>query len=227
MEKIGIETTQNVDINYRIASLGDRVIAQILDTLIIWGYFFALIILWIYLFDSYSNSPYFYPVALFIILFLPAFLYDFIFEVFFNGQSLGKKIMKIKVVKIDGTQPGIGSYFLRWILKPIDVFFTYGAVAIITILINGKGQRLGDLAANTTVIKIKAYVKLEDILVPELKENYNTEYPQVSVLSDNDIQIIKDVLSHKVDTNQIVYQNLIDKTKERIALKMGVEPDTN
>ncbi|MDD5607046.1 MAG: hypothetical protein PHY57_00895, partial [Ignavibacterium sp.] len=93
--------------------------------------------------------------------------------------------------------------------------------------INGKGQRLGDLAANTTVIKIKEQVKLEDILVPETKETYDAVYTQVSVLSDSDIQIIKDVLNHKISASEIVYQNLIDKTKERIAMKMGVEPDTN
>ncbi len=227
MENIGIETTQNVDINYRIASLGDRIIAQILDTLIIAGYLIATILLWIYLNKNFYNSPFYYPTAIIIILYLPVFLYDFLCEVFLNGQSIGKKIMKTKVVKIDGTQPGIGNYFLRWILKPIDVFFTYGSVGLITMLINGKGQRLGDLAANTTVIKIKAQVKLEDILVPETKETYNVVYPQASVLSDSDIQIIKEVLNYRVETNTFVYQNLIDKTKERIAMKMGVEPDSN
>lgn len=227
MENIGIETTQNVDINYRIASLGDRIIAQILDTVIIAGYLIATIFLWIYLNNNFNNSPFYYPTAIIIILYLPVFLYDFLCEVFLNGQSIGKKIMKTKVVKIDGTQPGIGSYFLRWILKPIDVFFTYGSVGLITMLINGKGQRLGDLAANTTVIKIKAQVKLEDILVPETKETYNIVYPQASVLSDSDIQIIKEVLNHRVETNTFVYQNLIDKTMEKIAMKMGVEPDSN
>ena len=227
MESIGIETTQNVDINYRIAGLGDRILAQLLDFLILGGYVFATIILWAFLVDTFSNSEYFFPVALMVILYLPMFFYDFICEAFLNGQSLGKKIMKIKVVKIDGSQPGIGSYFIRWIIKPIDVFFSQGAVAILTILINGKGQRLGDLAANTTVIKLKQQVKLEDILVPKIEETYSVVYPQVSVLSENDIQIIKDVLNRKINTDLFVYQNLIDKAKEKIASKMGIEPDAN
>lgn len=227
MESIGIETTQNVDINYRIASLGDRILAQILDFLILGGYVFSTIILWAFVIDTFSNSDYYFPVAMSVVLYLPMFLYDFICETLLNGQSLGKKIMKIKVVKIDGSQPGIGSYFLRWILKPIDVFFTQGAVAILTILINGKGQRLGDLAASTTVIKLKQQVKLEDIIVPKIEEMYEVVYPQVSLLSDDDIQIIKDVIGHKVSADTFAYQNLIDKAKERIALKMGIEPDTN
>lgn len=227
MESIGIETAQNVDINYRIASLGDRILAQILDFLILGGYVFATIIFWAFIVDTFSESKYYFPVAMMVILYLPMFLYDFICELFLNGQSLGKKLMKIKVVKIDGSQPGIGSYFLRWILKPIDVFFSQGAVAILTILINGKGQRLGDLAANTTVIKIKQQVKLDDILLPQTVEAYSVIYPQVTILSDKEIQIIKDVINYKAGTDVFTYQQLIDKAKEKIASKMGVEPDAN
>jgi uncharacterized RDD family membrane protein YckC len=227
MENIGIETTQNVDINYNIASIGDRVVAQIIDLLIIVGFLFATIVLWTMVFNTFSNSDFYFPVAISIILYLPVFLYDFICELFLNGQSLGKKIFKIKVVKIDGSQPGIGSYFLRWLLKPIDVFFTYGSVGIITMLINGKGQRLGDLAANTTVIKLKTEVKLEEILIPKLAENYEIKFPQVSLLTDRDIQILKEVLNHRKNTDSNSYQNILEKAKAGIANKMDVQSEMN
>lgn len=227
MENIGIETTQNVDIDYKIASLGDRVVAQILDFLVMIGYAIAIGFILIYVNTVLYNTSFYYPTAFGIVLYLPIFLYDFICEVFMNGQSIGKKAMKIRVVKIDGSQPGIGSYFLRWILKPIDVFITQGSVAFLTILINGKGQRLGDLAANTTVIKLKQDVNLEDILIPKVEEKYEVVYPQVSLLNDSDIQIIKDVLNHKMNLDLYSYQNLVDKAKLGIAKKMGVEPDAN
>ena len=130
MENIGIETTQNVDIQYNIASIGDRVLAQIIDMLILFGYGFAMIFVVLFLGDTFSGSPIYFPTATFIILYLPFFFYDLLCEIFLNGQSMGKKILKIKVVKIDGSQPGLGSYFLRWLLKQIDVFFTYGSVGI-------------------------------------------------------------------------------------------------
>jgi uncharacterized RDD family membrane protein YckC len=227
MENIGIETTQNVDIDYKIASLGDRVVAQILDFLVMIGYAIAIGFILIYVNMVLYNTSFYYPTAFGIVLYLPVFLYDFICEVFMNGQSIGKKSMKIRVVKIDGSQPGIGNYFLRWILKPIDVFITQGSVAFLTILINGKGQRLGDLAANTTVIKLKQDVNLEDILIPKVEEKYEVVYPQVSLLNDSDIQIIKDVLNHKMNLDLYSYQNLVDKAKLGIAKKMGVEPDAN
>ena len=227
MENIGIETTQNVDIQYNIASIGDRVLAQIIDMLILFGYGFAMIFVVLFLGDTFSGSPIYFPTATFIILYLPFFFYDLLCEIFLNGQSMGKKILKIKVVKIDGSQPGLGSYFLRWLLKPIDVFFTYGSVGIITMLINGKGQRLGDLAGNTTVIKLKQEVKLEEIMIPKTIENYEVKFPQVSLLSDKDIQIIKDVLNHRKNTDAFSYQNILEKAKVSISNKMGVQSEMN
>lgn len=227
MENIGIETTQNVDIKYNIASIGDRVLAEIIDLLIQLGYAFAMVFVLMFFSRKFYDSPLYYPYALFVIFYLPFFFYDFICEVFMNGQSFGKKILKIKVVKIDGSQPGIGSYFLRWLIKPIDVYFVYGSVGIITMLINGKGQRLGDLAANTTVIKLKQDVKLEDILLPKVVEDYQVTYPEVSLLEDKDILLIKDVFNHRLHTDNFTFNNLLDKTKIGIAKKMGVEPDTN
>ena len=227
MENIGIETTQNVDIQYNIASIGDRVLAQIIDMLILFGYGFAMIFVVLFLGDTFSGSPFYFPTATFIILYLPFFFYDLLSEIFLNGQSLGKKILKIKVVKIDGSQPGLGSYFLRWLLKPIDVFFTYGSVGIITMLINGKGQRLGDLAGNTTVIKLKQEVKLEEIMIPKTMENYEVKFPQVSLLSDKDIQVIKDVLNHRKNTDAVSYQNILEKAKVGISNKMGVHSEMN
>jgi len=227
MENLGIETTQNVDIQYNIASIGDRVVAQILDLLILFGYAFAMIFVILFLNDTFSGTPFYYPTAIFIILYLPFFFYDFLCEVFLNGQSIGKRIMKIKVIKIDGSQPGIGSYFLRWLLKPLDVFFTYGSVGIITMLINGKGQRLGDLAGNTTVIKLRQEVRLEEILIPKTIQNYEVNFPQVNLLSEKDIQIIRDVINHRKNTDAISYQNILEKAKTGIANKMGVQSELN
>lgn len=227
MENIGIETTQNVDIQYNIASIGDRVLAQIIDLLILFGYAFAMMFILIYINQAFYNTSFYYPTAVFIVLYLPFFFYDFLSELFLNGQSIGKKILKVRVVKLDGSQPGLSSYFLRWLIKPIDVFFTYGSVGIITMLINGKGQRLGDLAGNTTVIKLRNEVRLEEILIPKLTENYQVIFPQVKLLTDQDIQIVKEVLNHRKNTDAYSYQNILEKAKEGISNKMGVKSEMN
>lgn len=223
MQTIEIETAQNVNIEYPVATIGDRVISTIIDLLIMTGYLIAAIFIFIWLLDLTDNSSFYYPLAYFVILYLPLFFYHLLCEAFLNGQSFGKKILKMRVVKLDGTQAGIGSYFLRWIIAPIDIYFTYGSVGLITMLINGKGQRLGDLAANTTVVKLKAYVKLDDTILQATPSQYEVKFPRVNLLSDNDISIVKEVLDlNYKQPDLMMYESIINKTKEAIEKKTGI-----
>lgn len=223
MSTIEIQTTQNVNIEYPVASIGDRVVAAIIDQLIMIGYLIAIIFLYIWILNLTENSAVYYPVAYFIIFFLPLFFYHLLCETFLNGQSFGKKIMKMRVVKVDGRQAGIGSYFLRWILAPIDLYFTYGSVGLITMLINGKGQRLGDLAANTTVVKLNTEAKLDDTILRTTPANYEIKFPQVTALSDKDIAIIKEVLDMNYKNPDIfLYEQMLQKTKAVIEKKIGI-----
>jgi uncharacterized RDD family membrane protein YckC len=223
MSTIEIQTAQNVNIEYPVASVGDRVVAAIIDQLIMIGYLITIILLYIWILDLTGGSALYFPVAYFVILFLPVFFYHLLCETFLNGQSFGKKLMKMRVVKLDGTQAGIGSYFLRWILAPIDLYFTYGSVGLVTMLINGKGQRLGDLAANTTVVKLKAEAKLDDTILRATPVNYEVKYPQVSSLTDKDIAIVKAVLDMNYKNPDIfVYEKILQKTKAAIEKKTGI-----
>ena len=221
MQQIQIETTQNVTIEFEIASIGDRILASLIDYLIIIGYMIAILIM-----ASILNNTIPISIGFWSLILLPVFFYDLGCELFLNGQSFGKKIRKIKVVKLDGTQPTFINYFLRWIIRPIDVTFSYGTVAMITMFINGKGQRLGDLAANTSVIKLKKDFSLEDTIFRKVEETYEVYFPEALNLNDGDITIITEVLNQisKI-TDHIVYEEIIQKTKNEIARKMGISTD--
>src|SRR5215213_8087828 len=100
-ETLKINTTQNVRLNFQIASLGDRVLATIIDVVVIYGYIFLMAFI---LASSRSiDSP-----AVFIIFLLPVIFYHFLFEVFNNGRSIGKMAMKTRVIRMDGTEPRLG-----------------------------------------------------------------------------------------------------------------------
>jgi len=199
------------------------VVAGLIDQLIMIGYLIAIIFFYLWLLNVTEGSSFSYPVAYFVILFLPVFFYHLLCEMYLNGQSFGKKMMKMRVVKLDGTQAGIGSYFLRWILAPIDIYFTYGSVGLVTMIVNGKGQRLGDLAAHTTVVKLKAETKLDDTILRVTPTNYEVKFPQVSALSDKDISLVKEVLDlNYKKPDIIVYTRILNKTKEAIEKKIGV-----
>ncbi len=220
MGKINIDTTQNVAIEHRIASVGERILATLVDSLIIFSYIITV---------SYALDGlkiYFYnPIAYILIFFLPISLYHLLSEIFMHGQSLGKKVFKIKVIKIDGAQPSLGSYFIRWIFRLIDIVLGAGSIATVTVLINGKGQRMGDIVAKTTVVSTHSKSNIYDTILTESENNYEVQYPEVKLLNDKDITTAKEVLSYYYrNINKPIAIDLLQKTQLAISSKMGVNP---
>ena len=147
--------------------------------------------------------------AISLILSLPMLFYTLIFETLWNGQTPGKRINKTRVVKLDGSKPTLGNYLLRWMMRIIDIQMATGSVAVLTILLNGKGQRLGDLAAGTTIISEKKRVTLQEVLLADAAEDYSPTFPQVTLLSDADAQTIKKL-----------YHTALQKRKHAIIIKL-------
>ena len=124
---------------------------------------------------------------------------------------------KIRVTKIDGSKPTFSNYLIRWMLRLIDIVMGSGSIALLTILLNGKGQRLGDIAAGTTVISEVKNFSLNDTIIVDIETEYIPTFPQVTILSDRDIQTIKDLFTkakRKGNHQTIIklYQKIIDLT---------------
>ncbi|MRX65524.1 RDD family protein [Maribacter luteus] len=188
MEQFQIETAQNISISQNTAHLGDRMLAYLIDSFVILAY--TILMIWLLISMDIDLEDMW---AIYMLLGLPAFLYYVLMETFMDGKTIGKGLMKIRVVKSDGSKPGFSSYFIRWILRIIDVALTSGGLAVLTILIRGKGQRIGDIAAGTTVISEKIRVGIKDTLLRELPEDYIPKYAQVTVFKDREMQTIKDL----------------------------------
>ena len=214
MDNIRIQTTQNVDIEYEVASIGDRILATLLDYLFFIAYFLLVVLI-----ASLTSWAVFESIAIISLLALPILFYDLICEVFFQGKSFGKMIMKIKVVMLNGTQANFGAYLLRWLLRIIDTRLFGGAIALIAILINGKGQRIGDMAAGTTVIKTKQKGQLSDTILNKVKPDYTVIFPEVVRLTDTDIAIIKEVTQVCIRSNNYeAMEKLVIKTKATMGI---------
>ncbi len=215
MENLSIQTSQNVDIQHNIASVGERILSQLLDFLFLFVYFLAML---------FVNSKLSYNIEwVWWVMFVPMFFYSLLFEIIMNGQTLGKRILKIRVVKLDGSQPGILNYFIRWLFRLIDIWLFWGSVAIVTIAVNGKGQRLGDIAAGTSVIRLGRKIRLKETLLVHLPQNYQVIYPQVSLLLEEEISLVQEVLSYHTKNRSKKSQELLDLTKSKIEKKMGVK----
>ena len=220
MLQLGIETGQNVIIKKDLANVGERIAAQLIDYSVMLAYVLLVSLISDVSFTYNSDKTVF--VYLF---FLPVLFYALLSEVFMQGQSLGKKALKIKVVAISGAQPTIGNYIVRWLFKVIEgnFAFLFGSPAIITIAVNGKGQRLGDLVAKTSVISLKRNGSLDSTVFVELPEEYKLEYPDVEKLELSDIKTIKDVIQHyKKDVSNAASVSMVKDTTSAIKRKTGI-----
>lgn len=215
MQTIRVRTTQNVFIHYPLGSIGDRIVAFLLDRVILFLYCGALVVALV----SLSVELWWVYV---ILIGIPFVFYSLFFEIFMDGQTPGKRVMKIKVVRLDGTQATIGDYLFRWLLSIID-FQLSGTVAVITIAINGKGQRLGDLVAGTTVVKLveQGEITASDIFITS-EETYQPTFDQVTRLSSRDIEVIQRAL--ETATRQGNMQPVI-LVSERIRSLLGIQTD--
>ena len=202
---VAIQTSQNVLLEYEPASLGDRILATLIDYLVFFGWLLLTIMLPVAVLHL-KVSTFYYA----LVVFLPILTYDLLCEWLLNGQSLGKIAMNIRVVMLDGSQPGLGAYLLRWLMRLVDTAIMTGLIAMITIAVNGRGQRLGDIAAGTTVVKLTHKVSLQQLLYQPLPDGYEVIFPEAGQLLDRDIQIIRDVLSRG---DEGVVQRTADKVK--------------
>lgn len=200
-------TSQNIEIKLELAGLGDRILAFLIDALIMASYVMLVAAI------VPTSEPFF------IILTLPILFYFLLFEIFTNGQSPGKKVREIKVVKLNGGSPTIYNYLLRWVLLPIDILL-YGSVAILCIIVTKNGQRLGDLAAGTTVIKQRRSVAIADIASIKKSLNHTVTYPQVKRLNDKQAELIRRTLTMRRDgLNETAADEVALKTKKFLQIE--------
>lgn len=78
-------------------------------------------------------------------------MYTFLLELLCDGQTVGKRLMKIRTVCADGSQPTMGTLFLRWLMEIVDIDMV--CLGVIPIIVTRRHQRLGDFAAGTMVIR--------------------------------------------------------------------------
>jgi uncharacterized RDD family membrane protein YckC len=163
-----VSTPERVSFDYQVAGLGTRGIAQILDLLIVTGLLIAL-----FFFASgvaaYTQSS---TLAILIELFgsfVIVFGYFWISEALFSGQTLGKRAFRLRVVGDRGEPMTWVQAGIRNVIRIVD-FLPYGyGVGLIVLFANGRGKRLGDLAAGTIVVKDSDSVGLWQLARPAFR----------------------------------------------------------
>lgn len=220
MSELQINTTQNVKINFTASGVGERLMAFIIDMLIKIGYITILNMS----LGAFQDMDQWSQIGINTLLGLPVVFYTLVLEALLEGQTLGKKVMKIKVVKIDGYQASLADYVVRWFFRIVDIYI-FG-LGFFVILFSKRSQRLGDMAAGTSVILLKDKVNISHTILEHLTDDYKPTYPTVIKLSDNDARIIKDTFTIAKSAND--YQTLTklrNKITEVIEVKAIIGSD--
>jgi len=230
MSTIRVQTAQNVSLEYEIASLGDRIVATIIDyvILIAWAILCAMLLVIPVVSGSSVSKSSFGPLTILVafLAYAPLIFYNLVCEVFFNGQSIGKKSQNIRVMRLDGTVPSIGDYLLRWLLRIIDLQMA-GLVAIISIAASQRGQRLGDMAAGTTVVKLRPIPTHAATLAGiSPLAGYQVVFPQVAVLADHDVALVRQLVQQaRARHNYEVLNEVATKVKALTGIQTDLQDE--
>ena len=156
-EKLTIATPEGVELTVRLAGLGSRFAARLLDTLIQLALIYIVPMI-LGLFAGFGlqvtgaapTDAFFLISALFFLwAFLVWFGYDMAFELLGGGRTPGKRALGIRVVRIQGQPVGFRESAVRNLVRLVDI----ALIGMISILVTSKGQRLGDIAAGTVVMR--------------------------------------------------------------------------
>ncbi|MBS1682392.1 MAG: RDD family protein [Bacteroidetes bacterium] len=221
MQHITVRTSQNVVIRFPVASVGERILGFLIDRLILVLYSAAVYALFLNL----KINKIWLGIGLILI---PWLLFNLLFEIFMNGQTPGKYLMKIQVIKMNGTRATVGNYIIRWIFSFIDYYILNGAIAVLFIAAGGKGQRLGDVVAGTAVVKLtkEKEIKANEIFITE-EANYTPTFEQALQLLPSDIDLMQRVLeAQKMSGNEEPLHVLTEKIKSRLSISTSLTPNT-
>lgn len=218
MANLQINTTQNVNLNYKIVSIGERILAFLIDAFIL--YLYSVLVNLIgdaigYVYDDGWTQR-----GLVALIFLPAMGYSLFMHSIFNGRTVGKMLLKMRVVRFDGTPVHWSNYLVRWMLRLVDIWIFFGSIGILTLLFSERRQRLGDAAAGTVVISTKNKTKVTHTILEEVEEEYVPRFTNVTLLNDKDVRLIKETYQIAVKSNDF-------KTLTQLRIKVDSILQTN
>ena len=220
MPAVTIHTTQNVRIDYEAAGVGLRIGAFLIDGVVILISFFLLFL--------GLESLSLLPDAVLVIRYGTIFYligYFFLWESFSRGQSVGKKLLHLRVIRLDGEDPTPGDFLVRSIFLLLDVVFTGGVMAVMLVMTGARNQRLGDIVARTVVIHTRqdGGVSLRDILTIRHRDQHEARYTAVQRMTDEDMLLVKQTLSRHRHYANRAHREALRLLAERMAeiLELG------
>jgi uncharacterized RDD family membrane protein YckC len=243
-EQLSIATPELVDIEFPLAGIGSRFVALLIDYLIWFAGFIAVaLVSAIFLpgVGAFSKVSEQWAAAIVIfIFFLLNWGYFTLFEAFWNGQTPGKRIARIRVIQRSGRGIGLFESMARNLIRYVDQFPFFYGVGVIAIFATRQHQRLGDLAAGTLVVRdreqetplwsgsgsrtITAQIFAPIAPIPEPHTAFTLPADGVARLTAADLEVLEGFFARRLDMGMDTRQAIAGRIASAIQSKSGLEP---
>ncbi len=224
MEDFTLQTAENVPVHYDIATAGSRAAAFLVDFFIVLVISLGFIVLAGLLEGTEDPlSPYFVALSYLIVGSL-SWAYFVFSEMIFDGSSVGKSILGLKVIKEDGSPIDLVDSLTRNFIRFVDSFPGTYIVGFVTMMLNQKSRRLGDFVAGTLVVRVTS-VHLDRLELPEsLYDNAVQGSPYLSLITPEEYQVMRDFLAQRYRLPTFKSIRIAVKLASRMAEKLQMEP---
>ncbi|MBI2332747.1 MAG: RDD family protein [Chloroflexi bacterium] len=204
-----IDTPENVTFDYDISGIGSRFLAALIDSALIallQTLIFGVAILIASLASDYMTDAignWFFAVSG-LVAFAFFWGYYIFFEILWNGQTPGKRLIGLRVIRVDGTPVNASEVVIRNLVRIIDFLPSAYGIGVVTMFINPSSRRVGDLAAGTIVVHDRAVKNLSElspvrpstVVVPGAQDHLPESFP-VGQVSEHELHIIEEFLSRR------------------------------
>ena len=222
MDKLTIDTPEQVHLEFVLAGLGSRFMAILLDTVIQFAGFMVLVILSsiflaVHIIPAGTST---WAVALWILVFFCVYWgYFAVFEVLWKGQTPGKRWAGIRVIKDSGRPINTFEAIARNLMRAVDSLPGMYAAGVVTMLLNRSNRRLGDFVAGTLVVHESS--ERESSIFFNTAQS-TTSVPQAAQLTLQQAELIEAFLARRLDIPEAIRRQNAKKIADMMASSLAI-----
>ena len=224
MDKLTIDTPEQVHLEFVLAGIGSRFMAVFLDMLI-------QVVLYVVLFfmaigleavNDFSKSGSVWVLAIwFLLVFCIYWGYYAAFEIFWQGQTPGKRWAGIRVIKESGRPINAFEAITRNLMRVVDLFPGFYGFGVVTMMLNRKNRRLGDFVAGTIVVHETS--ERESPVFFNTADSSQFSYPQAAKLTLQEAELIETFLGRRLDIPAQVRVHSAMRITEMVSSRLGID----
>jgi uncharacterized RDD family membrane protein YckC len=224
-DKLIIDTPEQVHLEFVLADIGSRFMAALLDWLIQFVFYLVLFLIALFALSfsparEFSQYPVWLEAILIFVIFCMYWGYYAAFEVFWKGQTPGKRWAGIRVIKDSGRPINAFEAIARNLVRIVDYFPGMYGVGVVVMLLNSKNRRLGDFVAGTLVVQESSAREAE--LFFNTAKNTDFSFHQAAGLTLQEVELMETFLARRLDIPADIRQQNAARISYRIATRLGI-----